>query len=141
MLQLLFRQKNHNQNSDLDNIKGKRIVVFNEPPEGSKIQVDIIKQITDDELTTKGMYKDPQTFYAQCKIFGLCNNLPFLSGTDGGAKRRVRVTPFNNTFIDGYDKKKALPNQRAKDNNLDMNLKTERYRDAFMNLLIQFFQK
>ena len=131
--------KNLNQNSDLDNIKGKRIVVFNEPPEGSKIQVGVFKEITDDQLTTKGMYKDPTTFYAQCKMFGLCNKLPHLSGTDGGTIRRVRVTPFNNTFIDNYDKKTALPHQRPKDNDLDMKLKTDKYRDAFMNLLIQYF--
>lgn len=123
----------------MDNIRGKRIVVFNEPPEGSKIQVEVFKQITDDQLTTKGMYKDPATFNAQCKMFGLCNNLPHLSETDGGTIRRVRVTPFYNTFIDNYDKKTALSHERPKDNDLDIKLKTDRYRDAFMNLLIRYF--
>ena len=65
--------------------------------------------------------------------------MPLLSGTDGGTARRARVTPFNNTFIDDYDEKTALPNQRPKDNNLDANLKTDRYRNAFMNYLINCF--
>lgn len=134
-----IQTKNINQNSDLDNIKGKRVVIFNEPPEGSELQVEIFKQITDDDLTTKGMYKSPVTFRAQCTMFEPCNYLPLLSGTDGGTARRARVTPFNNTFIDDYDEKTALPNQRPKDNDLDANLKTDRYRNAFMNYLINCF--
>lgn len=85
---------------ELVDIKGKRLVVLQEPEESDKIHASFMKQITgEDEINARALYRNGIKYTPQFKIVLVCNALPTIDVTDNGTWRRVRVTPFDSEFL------------------------------------------
>lgn len=84
----------------LASTRGLRLVVFQEPPENSKLSVDIIKEnVGGDWIIARPLFEPPFKFKPQYKWVLVCNELPATSGSDGGTWRRLRVVPWQSEFI------------------------------------------
>ena len=116
--------------------KGVRFVVFQEPENDDKIHVGHMKELTgNDKISARALFKEPVDFYPQFKTVLTCNKLPFIPSNDGGTWRRIRVSPFEVSFVN--DPKE--PHERKKDRNLKS--KMENWKPAFMALLINRFKR
>ena len=116
---------------EMANMKGKRFVVFQEPENDDKIHVGHMKELTgNDKISARALFKEPIEFYPQFKMLLTCNKLPFIPSNDGGTWRRLRVTPFEMSFVDNPKE----PNQRKKDKYLKE--KMEKWKEPFLYLLI-----
>ncbi len=116
---------------EMANMKGKRFVVFQEPENDDKIHVGHMKELTgNDKISARALFKEPIEFYPQFKMLLTCNKLPFIPSNDGGTWRRLRVTPFEMSFVDNPKE----PNQRKKDKYLKE--KMEKWKEPLLFLLI-----
>ena len=119
----------------LANTKGKRCCIFQEPENNDKIYVGHMKNITGgDKMMARSLYCDPVEFYPQFKTILACNKLPEVPSADGGTWRRIRVVPFETSFV--IDPKE--PNERKLINNLD-DLIAE-WTSSFMSMLIEKYK-
>ncbi len=115
----------------LANTKGKRCCVFQEPENDDKIYVGHMKNITGgDKLMARSLFSDPTEFYPQFKTILACNKLPDIPSADGGTWRRIRVVPFETTFVDDP----IQPHERKKIKNIDDLI--ENWKSAFMSILL-----
>jgi P4 family phage/plasmid primase-like protien len=95
---------------------GKRFLVIQEPEHNDVVYVGQMKEYTGgDVIMARPLYGDPFEFLPQFKLVLICNNLPFIPANDGGTWRRLRVTPFESSFV---DKKPKGPKQFRKDEEL-----------------------
>lgn len=132
---LLTRKRAGSENASplLAQIKGKRLGVLQEPEEGEKLHVGLMKELTgNDEITARPLFESSITFRPQIKFAIPCNNLPEVPARDKGTWRRIRVIDHKMEFVDHPDPKQ--PNQRKKDNTLKLNL--ENYAGQFLSFLI-----
>ena len=119
----------------LANTKGKRCCVFQEPENDDKIYVGHMKNITGgDKLMARSLFSDPVEFYPQFKTILACNKLPDIPSADGGTWRRIRVVPFETTFVDNPKES----NERKKIKNIDDLIVN--WRSAFMSLLLEKYK-
>ena len=118
---------------ELAKLKGKRFCVFQEPENDDVIQVGLMKELTgNDKIQARALYGAPVEFYPQFKTLLACNKLPEIPSTDGGTWRRIRVVPFEMSFVDNP----VEPNERKKDPDLRRNMET--WHQAFMSILIEY---
>ncbi len=118
---------------ELAKLKGKRFCVFQEPENDDVIQVGLMKELTgNDKIQARPLYGSPIEFYPQFKTLLACNKLPEIPSTDGGTWRRIRVVPFEMSFVD----EPSEPNHRKKDP--DLRRKMETWHAAFMSVLVEY---
>jgi P4 family phage/plasmid primase-like protien len=118
---------------ELAKLKGKRFCVFQEPENDDVIQVGLMKELTgNDKIQARALYGAPVEFYPQFKTLLACNKLPEIPSTDGGTWRRIRVVPFEMSFVDTPEE----PHERKKDPNLRKNMET--WHQAFMSILVKY---
>jgi P4 family phage/plasmid primase-like protien len=118
---------------ELAKLKGKRFCVFQEPENDDVIQVGLMKELTgNDKIQARALYGAPVEFYPQFKTLLACNKLPEIPSTDGGTWRRIRVVPFEMSFVDTP----VEPHERKKDPNLRKNMET--WHQAFMSILVKY---
>ncbi|MCK9577477.1 MAG: phage/plasmid primase, P4 family, partial [Clostridia bacterium] len=88
-------------------IAGARLVITDEPKEGSVLNADFIKNLTGgNSITTRKLYGNEFTFTSIAKLWIACNNELIIHGTTYGDWRRVRELPFLNTIpVDKIDKR------------------------------------
>jgi putative DNA primase/helicase len=100
-----FEAKKRSGNSnDLARLIGSRIVTSSESSESGRINEERIKAMTgSDPITARLLYKEHVTFNPSFKIWAAVNTLPEISGTDNGIWRRIRVIPFNVSFLGRED--------------------------------------
>lgn len=80
---------------ELAKLRGKRMVVSIEVDEGKQLAEGLIKMITGgDDISVRGLYKDPETFKPTFKIWIAANNRPKVSDVDDAIWRRIIVLPF-----------------------------------------------
>jgi P4 family phage/plasmid primase-like protien len=117
--------------------KGKRFVQFSEPEAEDKFQVGLIKELTGgDEITARDLYKSTIIYKPQWSLYGQTNNIPKLNRADGGAGRRIRVIPFNFSFVSDPTE----PFHKAINVDLkDKIVKSIEWRNEFMWLLIEAY--
>jgi len=132
----LLTQKRTQSNSaqaELERTKGRRLTVMQEPGDGEKLNIGLMKELTGgDRIMTRGLYKDPIEFKPQFKMVMTCNDLPEVSSDDGGTWRRIRVIEFTSRFSDNPDPSKS--NEFKADPEL-----TEKFNvwaDTFISMLI-----
>lgn len=117
----------------LAQLKGKRLGVLQEPEEGEKLSVGLMKELTgNDEITARPLFNEPVTFKPQIKFAIPCNNLPEVPARDKGTWRRLRVIDHQMEFIDKPDPKQ--PNQKKIDRSLKDRL--ESFAPQFIAFLI-----
>lgn len=132
----LLTQKRTQSNSaqaELERTKGRRLTVMQEPGDGEKLNIGLMKELTGgDRILTRGLYKEPIEFKPQFKMVMTCNDLPEVSSDDGGTWRRIRVIQFTSRFSDNPDPTKS--NEFKADTELPEKL--DRWADMFVSMLI-----
>lgn len=122
--------------------KGKRIVIFNEPDANDNINVSQMKYFSGgDKVSARKLYQAPIEFFPQFRFMLLCNDLPGIPSTDGGTWRRIRVVPFKRKFLPKEEMKKDDPTHILRDNTVKEKIMTGAYNEAFMSLLVEFYNK
>ena len=130
------RKSSSNATPELADKKGKRFCILQEPEDGDEIKVGLFKELTgQDRITARPLYGNNFEFTPQFKLCCTCNKLPEVGGDDGGTWRRIRVTPFDQQFVDNPDPKK--PWQHPLDPELRNKLSS--WKQAFMWILINLY--
>jgi putative DNA primase/helicase len=79
----------------LAQLKGVRMVITSEIPQGKKLNESLIKDLTGgDDITARKIYGSPFTFKATHKLWMFGNHKPIIAGSDHGIWRRVFLIPF-----------------------------------------------
>jgi P4 family phage/plasmid primase-like protien len=133
----LLTQKRAASNSaqaELERTRGRRFAVMQEPSEGEKINIGLMKELSGgDRIMTRGLFKDPIEFKPQFKMIMTCNELPEVPSDDGGTWRRIRVIDFSSKFVENPDP--TNPKEFKMDTELAE--KFDRWADMFMAMLIE----
>jgi P4 family phage/plasmid primase-like protien len=126
------RVASNSAQSELERTKGRRFAVMQEPSNDDKINIGFMKELSgNDNIITRGLYKEPTEFKPQFKMILTCNELPEVPSDDGGTWRRIRVIEFKSKFCENPTK----PNEFPMD--LELSDKFERWTEAFMSMLIE----
>lgn len=124
-------------NEAVARLKGRRSISTQEPGEGKRFNINILKDWTGGEkITVRKNYGEQFEFKANFKILFSCNNRPSLPPDDGGVWRRIVVIEFLSRFIDNPDPNN--PYEHLRDYNLEE--KMALWKEAFMWLLIQYYR-
>ena len=133
--------KNANSTSEFSRVSQSRIVLTEEPDEGDKLQVSVLKEHSgDSKIRTRGLFQESYEYTPQYAMIINCNEIPELSKVDGNnaIKRRLRVIHFPTKFCDNPKK----PNEKLGDSLLNEKLKNDiRYRQAFLKILVDIWFK
>ncbi len=114
--------------------KGKRFCYMEEPDEGEKMNVGLMKEFTGgDKIKARGLNKDPIEFKPQFKMALLCNEMPEVPPNDNGTWRRMEVIEFKSRFVSNPRE----PNEFPKDEHLSE--KMPLWKELFMALLIDIY--
>ncbi len=125
---------------ELENIKKARFVWMSEPEKTDTIYGGKLKLMTGgDKMTSRGLFKGTEQFKPQFKIILMCNDLPKLSGNDGGIWRRLEVVEYISKFTDDPRPSPANPYQYLADEQLDKKL--ESWRVIFIINLLETYVK
>jgi putative DNA primase/helicase len=109
--------------NDVARLAGARFVSIVETEHNKKLAEGLVKQATGgDKLTARFMRQEFFEFTPRFKIWLATNHKPRIRGTDNAIWRRIRLLPFNVTFV---DKDGALPGQPVKDLDLKDKLLAE----------------
>lgn len=127
------RAASNTAQSELERTKGRRFAVMQEPSEGERINIGLMKELSGgDTIQCRGLFKEPIEFKPQFKMTMTCNELPEVPSDDGGTWRRIRVINFDSKFTD-------TPNSKnPKEFHADVELcnSFERWASAFISMLI-----
>jgi P4 family phage/plasmid primase-like protien len=130
--------------AELAGCQGIRYLSVSEPDDqdNKKFNISNLKNWSGgDKLQARGLYqKNMIEFYALFTIFINCNDLPELSNTDDGIKRRLRNIFFPFQFKEASELKKNK-NYRLLNNNLSDELTSNIFIMNFINLLIEYAYK
>lgn len=118
---VLVASKYTNQ-ADITELFGARIGVLEELPEGHRLDVQRLKQITGTEkMSGRKLYKDQITWTPTHSIFITTNYQPIITETDHGTWKRVRKVNFPFRFVkdpepitDPATQRRAVPNLRQR---------------------------
>ena len=83
---------------DLFKLQGARFILSSETTDASIDEAQIKTMTGGDQITARGLYKDPVTFLPQFKINILGNHRPVIRNTDHGIWSRIRLVPFLRIF-------------------------------------------
>lgn len=118
-------------------MKGKRLIVAQEPEAEEKFQVAIIKEITGgDTISARKLYRDNMNFVVQGVLLCMCNDIPILSKPDGGIRRRTNPIPFPFKFVENP----MDATHRKVDKELERRMETDTgLRDELALMLMEVF--
>ena len=127
-------------NPELMVTKCRRFIYMQEPDEKEPINTSIMKQFSgEDIIEARQLYGEQDKFRIMGKICMMCNTLPPVTSMDEGTWRRIRVVPFESTFLPpdhpGLLLKK--PNNFPRDPKLDEKLR--QWREPFLSLLVHIY--
>lgn len=89
------KMRDSNQDSQLANTKGSRVIVTSELERGAKLSEAIIKRLTGGEtITARRLYERPIEFKPTGTLWMTTNYLPTVKGTDNGIWRRIITVPM-----------------------------------------------
>jgi phage/plasmid-associated DNA primase len=117
----------------------KRFIVAQEPEERESLNAALIKQMTSDPMTARGLFKELITFMIEGKIHLMCNQLPPIKNIDGGISRRVIVIPFEARFVDP-DSPEINPAMNIHPRDYELDEKLFRWREAFFSRLVWVYE-
>jgi len=133
-------KKNANEHSAFGDLEGRRVVIFNEPPDKRNLIGSIIKNISGDStFKARAINEKEKVIKNQCTPFILCNTIPNFDKLDGGVERRYKIIDFGFKFLNENDDlykttNKAIVKQR--DENLGNDFITKEYYGEFILMLI-----
>jgi|GEM_PF-736563 putative DNA primase/helicase len=84
---------------ELSRVKGARIVVSDEVPEGRKLNESLVKNLTGgDQIHARNPFEKPFSFDPTHTLWMFGNHKPVISGMDHGIWRRIYLVPFTVTI-------------------------------------------
>ena len=84
---------------ELARVKGARMVVSDEVPEGRKLNESLVKNLTGgDQIHARNPYEKPFSFDPTHTLWMFGNHKPVITGTDHGIWRRIKLVPFDVTI-------------------------------------------
>lgn len=127
-----------NATPELANLKGKRLVVMQEPEGDDKLNIGYLKEITGgDVIFARALYKEPFEFKPQFKLIFVCNKLPLIPHADYATFRRLKTVPWESKFVADPDPKK--PNEFKIDRAISS--KKHTWKSALMWVLLDKYYK
>jgi len=93
------REKAEAANEAMMSLKEKRFAYCTEPETGKKININTVKEMTGDEITSRGNHGRQEEFKVNSCLFMASQFAPDLDGVDEGIIRRVCIIPFDKTFV------------------------------------------
>ena len=135
-------KKGVNDTGELYLTKGARGVFTNEPPDSDKLQTSTLKECADAcnrSIKSRALYCNVIEFLITFTIHFCCNNKPALSTCDDGVGRRVKVIDWDRKFVDKVNYDEKNPNHILKDNSFILTITQDKYRDAFMLILLDWW--
>lgn len=125
-------------NPEVARTRGKRFGCFQEPDEGERINVGLMKELTGgDKILVRALYSEPFEFKPQFKLVLCCNHLPKIPSDDEGTWRRMSVTDFISKFVKNPDP--SQPHQYPRDDTLSQKL--VRWKEMFLVILTTYYKK
>lgn len=114
--------------SEVLQLKDCRMATFSETNANDELNESIIKMISgNDQITARGLYKDPMTFIPMCKLI-LCTNFkPDFNANDKANVDRVRLVPLNARFVENPSKQ----NEYKRINGIDKLIETKYLNEFF----------
>jgi len=142
----LLTQKRASSNAaspELARMKGKRVGVMNEPNEGDKFSVGMLKELTGgDTVYARPMFKEGFDFKPTWEMILLTNHNPKVPANDEGTWRRLRLVQFESKFLDNPDttkrNEKNYQVEFKRDNHLDK--KMVNWKEPFFWLLTYYYK-
>jgi phage/plasmid-associated DNA primase len=89
-------------------------------------------------MVIRPMYGEQREFMPEFKFLMICNSLPTFDGSDYAMKRRIRVIPFESTFVDSEEQPDPSKKRYLKDKRLGQRL--EQWKYAVMGILLKAYQ-
>ena len=132
------RAKSNAPTPELARTKGARLATMEEPDNGSKINVGLMKNLTGgDKIIARHLNQAPIQFKPKFKLIFICNDKPELPQHDDGTWRRVRLTEFISKFT--YD----IQPENVLDFKIDTHLADnfENWAEPFMSILIKYYNR
>lgn len=125
-------------NPEVARTRGKRFGCFQEPDEGEKINIGLMKELTGgDKILVRALYAEPFEFKPQFKLVLCCNHLPKVPSDDEGTWRRMSVVEFLSKFRTNPDPSNKY--EFPKDQFLSQKL--QRWKEMFMVILVEYYKK
>jgi phage/plasmid-associated DNA primase len=121
--------------------KSRRFIYMGEPDENEPINTSVMKQFSgEDVVEARALYGEQEKFRIMGKIFMMCNKLPPVTSMDEGTWRRIRVIPFESSFLAADNPELLLnkPNTFPRDPQMDEKLRS--WRVHFLSLLVHIYQ-
>lgn len=116
--------------------KGKRYGYFEEPDEGERINVGLMKELTGgDKVKARALFKNFFEFKPQFKLVLLCNELPRVPPDDEGTWRRMKVVEFISKFVDNPKNEFEFKKDKYLSEKLGL------WNEVFMSILIEYHKK
>lgn len=129
-------------NPDLANLVGKRFVVLQEPEDNEKLNAGFMKELTGgDTISMRALYEEQARLKPQFKIVYTSNHFPTITANDNGTWRRIVVVSFRSQFLDAGDLDPTNEHHFPKDTSLEQAFKTEEAKEAFLSILIHFYER
>lgn len=128
-------QNNGGPNPLIVQLKGKRLLIFQEPEPNERLSTSFMKQLFGaDSLKARNLHqKDYVMFKSQAAGVVCANERMEISATDFGTWRRVRQIPYTTEFCS----KPTQPHQRMIDTSIEDDM--DDMASPFMSLLIHVF--
>lgn len=116
-------------------LRNKRIIFSNEIKSKVELNGNMIKKLSSggDTLIGRNHCQGETEFVPNFLMFCMSNDLPKISPYDNAVSTRVRVIPFNKTFVDNPTEEHHL----KKDPNLSNEMETDLFKRAFVGIIIQ----
>lgn len=85
---------------DLADLIGARLVLCSETEDNTALAESLVKNlVSGDSMAVRKLYAAPMQFTPHFKLVMAGNHKPIVKGNDNGIWRRVRLVPFNRTFL------------------------------------------
>jgi len=123
----------------LTRLANKRFVYLSETLDGAKLNEQLFKCLCGEEIMViRPMYGEQQEFMPEFKFLMVCNSLPSFNGSDYAMKRRIRVIPFESTFVDAEEGIDESKKRYLKDKSIGQRLNKWKY--AVMGILLRSYE-
>lgn len=127
-------------NPQLAMLEGKLVAFLQEPNPNETIKIGMVKELSgNDDITARGLFKNPRTFAPKFKLVIVCNNAVEIPNIDRAFRQRLIVIPFESTFWnkDDYRKRKRKGILEKHDFPMDMSIARDiaKYAKVFFHML------
>lgn len=124
-------------NPELARTRGKRLCSFQEPDEGAKINIGLVKELTGgDKIICRSLFKESFEMNPQFKLLLCCNHKPKVPADEESTWRRFLIVEFQSKFIQNPNPNN--PNEFTRDVTVSSE-KIPIWSQYFMNLLIEYY--